>query len=355
MPKQAVVNLSQDHRAELMQIANSRSFPAGDVFRARLILALAAGQSYRVIARNLRTSEPTIARWKRRFDQKGMAGLLARHRGSPLRVATADVQARVLKRLQQAPPEGSTHWSCRKMAEALGLSKSTVQRIWARARLKPHRLERYMASPDPDFESKAADIIGLYLNPPQHAAVFCVDEKTAIQALDRKDPRLPLSPGRAERQGFEYYRHGTLSLYAALNVKNGKVAGRTAARHTSTEFVNFLTGLVRRARWAREIHLVLDNLSAHKTAAVEAFLEKHPKVKFHFTPTYSCWLNQVEIWFAKIQRQVIDRGIFTSVADLDRKLMRYIRAYAKAAKPIRWTYHDVKRRILTNSISGTAH
>lgn len=355
MPKQAVVNLSQDARAELMQIANSRSFPAGDVFRARLILALAAGQSYRVIARNLRTSEPTIARWKRRFDRKGMAGLLARHRGSPLRVATADVQARVLKKLQQAPPDGSTHWSCRKMAEALGLSKSTVQRIWARARLKPHRLERYMASPDPEFETKAADIIGLYLNPPQHAAVFCVDEKTAIQALDRKDPRLPLSPGRAERQGFEYYRHGTLSLYAALNVKSGKVKGRTAARHTSTEFVNFLTGLVRHARWAREIHIILDNLSAHKTAAVEAFLEKHPKVRFHFTPTYSSWLNQVEIWFAKIQRQVIDRGIFTSVADLDRKLMRYIRAYAKMAKPIRWTYRDAKRRIHTNLISGTAH
>jgi transposase len=262
-----------------------------------------------------------------------------------VRVATAGVQARVLKKSQQEPPDGSTHWSCRKMAEAVGVSKSTVQRIWASARLKPHRLERYMASPDPEFEGKAADIIGLYLNPPQHAAVFCVDEKTAIQALDRKDPRLPLSPGRAERQGFEYYRHGTLSLYAALNVKSGKVEGRTAARHTSAEFVKFLTGLVRRARWAREVHVILDNLSAHKTPAVKAFLETNPKVKFHFTPTYSSWLNQVEIWFAKIQRQVIDRGIFTSVTDLQRKLMRYIRAYVKVAKPIQWTYRDVKRRI----------
>ena len=184
--------------------------------------------------------------------------------------------------------------------------------------------------------------------------MFCVDEKTAIQALDRKDPRLPLSPGRAERQGFEYYRHGTLSLYAALNVKNGKVEGRAVARHTSTEFVKFLTGLVHRARWAREIHIVLDNLSAQQTAVVEAFLEESPKVKFHFTPTYSTWLNQVEIGFAKIQRQVIDRGIFTSVADLNRKLMRYIRAYAKAAKPIRWTYRHPSHRI-TNLISGTAH
>lgn len=327
----------------------------GDVFRARLILALAVGQSYQAIARDLRTSAPTIARWKRRFHEKRIEGLVPAHRGSPVRVATAGMQARVLKKLQKEPSDGSTHWSCRKMAEAVGVSKSTVQRIWASARLKPHRLERYMASPDPDFESKAADIIGLYLNPPQHAAVFCVDEKTAIQALDRKDPRLPLSPGRAERHGFEYYRHGTLSLYAALNVKSGQVEGRTVARHTSVEFVKFLTGLVRRARWAREIHVILDNLSAHKTAVVKAFLEENRNVKFHFTPTYSSWLNQVEIWFAKIQRQVIDRGIFTSVADLDRKLMRYIRAYAKMAKPIRWTYRDVSHRIRTNAISGTAH
>ena len=186
-----------------MQIANSRTFPAGDVFRARLILALAAGLSYEAVARDLSTSAPTIARWKRRFDERGIDGLVPRHRGSRPRVATAAVQARVLKKLQQAPPDGSTHWSCRKMAEALGLSKSTVQRIWASARLKPHRLQRYLSSPDPDCEGKAADIIGLYLNPQQHAAVFCVDEKTAIQALDRKDPRLPLSPGRAERHGFE--------------------------------------------------------------------------------------------------------------------------------------------------------
>src|SRR6202789_1924126 len=155
------------------------------------------------------------------------------------------------------------------MAEALGLSKSTVQRVWAQARLKPHRLDRYMASDDPRFEEKAADIIGLYMNPPQHAAVFCVDEKTAIQALDRLDPVLPLSPGRAERHGFEYYRHGTLSLYAALDVKTGKVEGKTAKRHTSADFIGFLTEIVAKTTWAREIHIVLDTLSAHKTKAVE--------------------------------------------------------------------------------------
>jgi len=241
------------------------------------------------------------------------------------------------------------------LAGELGVSKSTVQRILTQARLKPHRLERYLASNDPDFESKAADIIGLYMNPPQHAAVFCVDEKTAIQALDRLDPVLPLSPGRAERHGFEYYRHGTLSLYAALDVKTGKVQGKTAKRHTSAEFLVFLRGLVQRSRWAKEIHIVLDNLSAHKTKAVEEFLQENPKVRFHFTPTYSSWLNQVELWFAKIQRDVIARGVFTSVADLARKLRKYIRAYANSAKPFRWTYTDPKRRIRTYEITGTAH
>src|SRR5215469_384815 len=231
------------------------------------------------------------------------------------------------------------------MAEALGVSKSTVQRVWTQARLKPHRLDRYMASHDPLFEQKAADIIGLYMNPPQHAAVFCVDEKTAIQALDRLDPVLPLSPGRAERHGFEYYRHGTLSLYAALDLQTGKVQGKTAKRHTTDEFVAFLEQVVASAPATREIHMVLDNLSAHKTATVAEFLERNPRVRLHFTPTYSSWLNQVEIWFAKIQRDVIARGVFTSVADLSRKLMKYIRAYAKSARPFRWTYTDPSHRI----------
>jgi transposase len=235
--------------------------------------------------------------------------------------------------VQQKPRDGSTHWSVRKLAAEVGMSKSSVYRILAQARLQPHRLERYMASNDPDFETKATDIIGLYLEPPQHPAVFCVDEKTAIQALDRLDPVLPLSPGRAERHGFEYYRHGTLSLYAALDVKTGKVHGKTAKRHTSDDFIAFVSDLVKRARWAKEIHIVLDNLSAHKTKAVQQFLTDHPKVRFHFTPTYSSWLNQVELWFAKIQRDLLARGIFTSVSDLGRKIRKYIRAYAKSLSP----------------------
>ena len=339
----------------MKQRAQSRTLPAGDVFRARLILALAEGKTYLQIMRSLQTTAPTISRWKQRFEQDGMDGLDARHKGSQPRVATPQVQARIARKTQHKPADGSTHWSCRKMAAALGVSKSTVQRVWAQARLKPHRLDRYMASNDPLFEQKATDIIGLYMNPPQHAAVFCVDEKTAIQALDRLDPVLPLSPGRAERHGFEYYRHGTLSLYAALEVNTGRVHGMTAARHTSQEFVAFLEGLVARTTWAKQIHVVLDNLSAHKTKDVDQFLQDHPRVQFHFTPTYSSWLNQVELWFAKIQRDVIARGVFTSVADLGKKLRRYIRAYSKSARPFRWTYTDPSRRIRPNKIAGTSY
>jgi len=345
MSKHSVFSLTDEQQEHLSAWAQSRTLPAGEVFKARLILALGEGQSYTTITQTLRTSAPTISRWKHRFEKYGLDGLEPRHRGSQPRVATAAMQAKVLKRVQKDPSDGSTHWSCRKMARELGISKSTIQRIWATAKIQPHRVERYMASNDPEFESKAADIIGLYLNPPEHAAVFCVDEKTAIQALDRKDPRLPLSPGRAERHGFEYYRHGTLSLYAALDVKTGQVEGKTAARHTSEEFLDFLGGLVAKSRWAKEIHVIADNLSAHKTKKVQEFIAANPKVHLHFTPTYSSWLNQVENWFSKIQRDVIERGIFISVIDLKRKLMRYIKAYAKVAKPIRWRYSDVKKRI----------
>src|ERR1700732_3783853 len=201
-----LLKLTDEQRQELRCWAQSRTLPAGDVFRARLILALGNGASYREIAKSLKTSGPTIARWKMRFERDGIAGLEGRHQGSKPRAATPMVQARVIRRVQQKPGDGSTHWSCRKLASELELSKSTVQRILAQAQLKPHRLERYMASNDPDFESKAADIIALYLQPPQHAAVFCLDEKTAIQALDRLDPVLALSPGGGARHGFEYYR-----------------------------------------------------------------------------------------------------------------------------------------------------
>ena len=341
-----MIELSTEEREELTRWSKSRTLAAGDVFKASLILALADGKSYSTVEAELNTSRPTVARWKARFEEARIDGLESQHKGSRPRKATPPVQARLLKRTQQKPDDGSTHWSCRKMAAEVGLSAATVHRIWSKTGLKPHRLDRYMASNDPAFEEKAADIIGLYMQPPQHAAVFCVDEKTAIQALDRLDPVLPLSPGRAEKHGFEYYRHGTLSLYAALDVKTGQVHGKTAKRHTSADFIAFLSEIVERNPEPKEIHIVLDNLSAHKTQAVQEFLEANPRVRFHFTPTYSSWLNQVEIWFAKIERDIIARGIFTSVADLSRKLMKYIRTYAKSARPFCWNYSDVRRRIV---------
>src|SRR6267154_4553578 len=259
------VVLGEDQQLELSRIAQSRSLPAGYVFRARLNLMRAEGASFSTIKQRLGTTAPTISRWKQRFLASGMDGLDTSHPGQSASVLTAKLRARIFSATRKKPKDGSTHWSCRKLAAALGVSKDAVHRVWKEAGLKPHRLERYMASDDPDFEAKAADIIGLYLKPPQHAAVFCVDEKTAIQALDRLDPVLPLSPGRAERHGFEYYRHGTLSLYAALETRTGTILGKTALRHTSAEFVAFLGEIVAHQPAGRAIHIIADNLSAHKT------------------------------------------------------------------------------------------
>ena len=266
----------------------------------------------------------------------GLAGLFARHAGRERYKVTDRIEARVLAwTTKRKPADGSTHWSSRKLAAELGgdISHMTVARIWAKHGLKPHRLEGYLASNDPDFETKAADVIGLYLNPPQHAAVFCVDEKTAIQALDRKDPVLPLSPGRAERHGFEYYRHGTLSLYAAFNTKTGEVLGKTAERHTSAEFVAFLTDIVAQPAAGQGDPCHRRQPLGAQDQAGRRVPAEHANVHLHFTPTYSSWLNQVELWFAKIERDVIARGVFTSVPDLKRKLMRYIRQYNKQPNP----------------------
>ena len=349
------MQLAPHERRELRKRVRTRSLRADDVRRARLILMLAEGQPYTAIQQALGCNATYIARWKARFVAGRVAGLYARHRGRAVATRTPKLEAKILAWTRRPPRDGSTHWSTRKLAKELGIAHMMVARVWRRANLKPHRLERYMRSTDPAFETKAADIIGLYVNPPQHAAVFCVDETTAIQALDRLDPVLPLSPGRAERHGFEYYRHGPLSLYAALDTATGEVVGKTAPRHTSEEFVAFLGELVARQPARRELHIILDHLSAHKTARVRQFLADHPRVHLHFTPTYSSWLNQVENWFAKIERDVIARGIFTSVADLARKLMRYIRWHNAAAQPIKWIYTDIRNRFAATSSAGTGH
>lgn len=349
------LTLRRSDREELEARMRNGRLRADDVRRARLILLLAEGEGYTTIAEKLGCNRNYISTWKRRFEEGGLAGLYGRHQGSKRSVLTSAMEARILKWTSRKPSDGSTHWTTRKLAKKLGVSHSVIATAWKRANLKPHRIARYMASNDPDFERKAADVIGLYVNPPQHAAVFCVDEKTAIQALDRLDPVLPFSPGRLERHGFEYYRHGTLSLYAALDTKSGEVLGKTVARHTSEEFVAFLTSIIASQRKGKEIHVILDNLSAHKSKRVEQFLSHHPDLTLHFTPTYSSWLNQVEIWFSKIERDVIARGVFTSVPDLRRKLMTYIKRYNDAPRSIKWSYVDVSRRITGTNSSNTLH
>jgi transposase len=321
------------------------TIPAGLARRARVVLALADGESYATIATKHGVTDTYIARWKKRVVDGGLPALgdLPRS-GRPDRLDPR-IEAKILAKTQQAPPAPFTHWTTRRMAKLIGVSHVTIHRVWQRAGLQPHRLERYVTSDDPEFETKAADVIGLYLKPPANAAVFSVDEKSQIQALDRLDPVLPLSPGRAERHGFEYKRNGTLSLYAALNVATGAVEGMTAAHHTSAEFLRFLDRVVATQSPRREIHLIADNLSAHKTKAVVAWLAAHPRVTLHYTPTYSSWLNQVELWFAKIERDVIARGIFTSAADLRRKLMQYIRLHNKDCQPIQWVYSNPSHRI----------
>ena len=348
------LTLTADERTEWQRRVRSLKIRAEDARRARVILMLADGESYSAIETAIPCYRDYINRWRRRFVAQRLDGLRPRYRGSMPTVLTPAMEARILAKTREAPPDGSTHWSTRKLGRLLRIHHNLVAKAWRRARLQPHRFERYMHSDDPNFEPKAADVIGLYVHPPDHAAVFAVDEKTAIQALDRLDPILPLSPGRAERHGFEYYRHGTLSLLAALDTQSGEVLGQTVPRHTSAAFVDFLGEIVASQPKRREIHVIADNLSTHKTQAVRTFLLDHPNVHLHFTPTYSSWLNQVELWFSKIERDLLARGVFTSVPDLARKIRRYIHHYNKAAKPIRWSYRNPAHRISSTSVS-TVH
>jgi transposase len=348
------LRLQPQERETLQAVMRSTRSPAGWVRRARVLLLLAEGLSVRRVEAQTGMSLRRVVHWKQRWQQAGLDGLLDAPRPGRPKKLTAEKEAMILAATQRSAARPITHWSSRRLARRVGLSHVTVMRVWHKAGLQPHRLRRYMASPDPDFEAKAKDILGLYLNPPEKAVVFCVDEKTAIQALDRTQPALPLRPGKPEQHSVEYVRHGTVSLLAALEVHTGKVQSRCVARHTSEEFVRFLDEAVVGQR-RRQIHLILDNLSAHKTAAVRAWRERHPHVQFHFTPTYSSWLNQVEIWFGLITRDCIRRGIFRSVLDLVSKILSYVRLYNRNAQPFRWTYRNPRRRIHVSPISVTRH
>ena len=342
------LTLTPDERTELERRMRSRTIRSEAARRARVILMLADGASYprsRGVALLPRLHQSLASAVPR--QAAGRPAVAAPFQ--PPSVLTADDGSADSGENAATPPDGSTHWSTRKLGRLLQINHNHVANAWRRAGLQPHRFERYMQSDDPDFEQKAADVIGLYLNPPQHAAVFAVDEKTAIQALDRLDPVLPLSPGRAERHGFEYYRHGTLSLFAALNTRTGEVVGQTVPRHTSAAFVEFLAEVVAGAATGEQIHVISRQSVDPQNPSRADFLIDHPKVRLHFTPTYSSWLNQVELWFSKIERDLLARGIFTSVPDLARRIRTYIRHYNKAPKPIRWSYSNPAHRISSTS------
>ncbi len=346
--------LQPKERASLESIVRSTHLAAAWVRRAQVLLLLAEGHSVRAVQARTGMSPRRQRHWKQQFERQGLDGLLDAGRPGRPKQLNAAKEAAILAATEQSPASPLTHWSTRRLARRVGVSHSTVMRVWHKAGLQPHRLQRYMASPDAHFEAKAKAILGLYLNPPENAVVVCVDEKTAIQALDRTQPGLPMRARQPERQTVEYVRHGTVSLLAALEVHTGKVLGRCVARHTSQEFVRFLDGAVA-GHPRKQVHVILDNLSAHKTAAVKAWLTSHANVQLHFTPTYSSWLNQVEIWLGMITRDCIRRGVFKSVPELVKKIMAYVRVYNRHAQPFRWTYRHPRKRIRVSPISVTRH
>jgi transposase len=326
----SVVTLAPLERRELERRARSRSLGLEPIRRrAKVILMLSAGGSYSKIRRRLGCTVDYISYWQARFKQKGLIGLGPRYPGAERCRNGAQTDARVLEWTGREPTDGSTQWSSYRLAKEMGVSQSTVSRVWRKFGLQPPRWPGSTASDDPGFAEKAADIIGLYIRRPVHAAAFCVDEKSAIQALDLLDPVFPLSPGCAG---------GTLSLYDALTTQADQVLAARSTRHTSSEFVDFLAQILASQPAGREVHVIADNLSAAKTKKVFEFLEANPTFRIHYAPTYSDWINQVEIWFSKIHRDVISRGVFTSGKDLERKLIHYIRKYHKSALAIRWIY-----------------
>jgi len=302
-----------------------------------IVLGAAKGLANRVLARQLSTSVPTVLLWRKRYEEAGLAGILEdRHRsGRPKRISN-EKEAAIVEATIKTKPKDSTQWSVRTMALAQKVSPATVQRIWKKHKLQPHRVESFRFSNDPQFASKVRDMVGLYLNPPEKAVVLSVDEKSQIQALDRTQPILPLRPGLPERQTHDYQRHGTTTLFAALNVLEGTVIGQCQPRHRHQEFLRFLNRIDQSVDAALEVHLVLDNYGTHKHPEVKKWLAKRPRYQVHFTPTGSSWLNQVERWFADITRKQIRRGTFRSVADLIQAIQNYIRHYNKNPRPFQW-------------------
>jgi len=303
--------------------------------RARIVLAAAAGVPNNRIAADVDVSPMTVLLWRRRFERGRLAGLRDAPRPGRERTYSREDRDRVIALTLSPPPDGTTHWSSRRLARTVAMSTTTILRIWAEAGLKPHRVETFKYSHDPALEAKVRDVIGLYLSPPERAIVLSVDEKTQIQALDRTQPMLPLRPGQVERHTHDYKRNGTTCLFAALEVGTGRVTGQTRARHTGDDFLAFLRQ-VGGAYPDGELHVILDNVSTHKTPAVRAWLEQNPRITFHFTPTSASWMNQIETWFGILTRQAIRRGAFRSVKELVARITAFTEQWNAGASPFMW-------------------
>lgn len=304
--------------------------------RSRIILLAAEGRTNQEIASLVGACAPTVGTWRNRFVKGRLDGLYDEPRvGRPRQIGDNRIEDIVVATLE-ATPTGATHWSTRSMARNVGLSQSSISRIWRAFGLKPHRTETFQLSRDPQLVEKVRDIVGLYLSPPTNAAVFCVDEKTCVQALERAQPLLPLRPGQVERRTHDYERHGSLDLFAALEVATGKVLTRTHDRHRSVEFVGFLNAIDVQVPQPLDVHVVLDNLSTHKTPRVQRWLLRHPRFHLHFTPTHSSWLNQVERWFAGLTDRQLRRGSHRSKRELREAISTYVRIANDCAKPFVW-------------------
>ncbi|MBW6455889.1 MAG: IS630 family transposase [Trueperaceae bacterium] len=305
------------------------------VTRARIVLLAAEGVANTRIAKQVGVSLPTVLLWRSRFAEHGLDGLQdAPHPGRP-RVYGPEVRERIVATTLKKPEEPVTHWSRARLAKRVGVSASTVGRVWREKNLKPHRVETFKYSSDPQLVEKVIDVVGLYLDPPERAIVLSVDEKTQVQALDRTQPMLPLRPGLPERRTHDYQRHGTVNLFAALDVATGRVTHEMRERHTGADFLAFLKRIAR-AYPKGEVHLILDNVASHKTPAVQAWLSRHKRFVFHFTPTSASWMNQIETWFGILTRQAIRRGSFGSVADLERAIDAFTTAWNENSAPFAW-------------------
>ncbi|HVH87977.1 MAG TPA: IS630 family transposase [Terriglobales bacterium] len=355
----AVLVLDMEQREQLESFANSRSLPAGLVRRAKIILLSGSGKTNREVARQLETSKVTVSLWRCRFLAHGLRGLYDELRpGRPRPISDERVAQLVRKTLKTKPKDG-THWSIRQIAAETGLSKSTVHRIWQAFGLQPHRQKQFQLSSDPFFVEKVRDIVGLYLDPPENAVVLCVDEKSGIQALERTQPMLPLGLGYVEGVTHDYRRHGTVTLFAALDTANGKVLTQCRPRHRHQEYLGFLRETEKNVPKNLEVHVIVDNYATHKHLRVRRWFATRPRFHAHFTPTYASWLNQVEIWFNRITQQAIRRGTFSSVQDLVEKIDHYVQNANRRAQPFVWTatadsiFAKVER--LCERIYGTAH